>query len=85
MKSLYLSKRNLLTLLSKLERLENGEQSACSLIKAKTNVGKYAQTDEVLVIAVPDKEYYSDQQRDPGHVFYRGEQNIAHVPIYFEP
>ena len=69
MKALYLSKRNLLTLLSKLERLENGEQTACSLVKYRNPVGKYIQSDEaVLIMAVPDNEYYADQQRPAGVV-----------------
>ena len=69
MKALYLSKRNLLTLLSKLERLENGEQTACSLVKHRNPVGKYIQSDEaVLIMAVSDDEYYSDQKRSAGVV-----------------
>ena len=69
MKSLYLSKRNLLTLLSKIERFENGQETACSLIKYRNDKGQYVQTDDaVLVIAVPDSLYYSSQERAPGEV-----------------
>ena len=57
----YLSKRNLLTLLAKLEREEAGEVTACALIKNKGADPTYQQTmDKIMVIAVSDKEYYKD-------------------------
>lgn len=69
MKQIYLSKRNLLTLLSKLERLEKGETTACTLIKYRHNKGQFLQSDDaILVTAVPDDIYYSDQQRGAGDV-----------------
>lgn len=69
MKTLYLSKRNLLTLLSKIERFENGQETACSLVKYRNDKGPYVQTDDaVLVIAVPDKFYYESQDRIAGDV-----------------
>lgn len=64
MDRIYLSRRNLLALLSKLDRQAKGEATACTLIKFN-NSGDYPQTmDECLVTAVEDCVYYSD--RKPG-------------------
>lgn len=66
---LFLSKRNLLTLLSKLERAERGESTACALIKSKGPSPDFQQTmDEIMVVAVLDDEYYSAQGRVAGEV-----------------
>ena len=65
----YLSRRNLLTLLSKLDRSrDNGDKSACTLLKRDTKNPKYPQTpcDLVFVTAVEDEDYYTD--REPGAV-----------------
>lgn len=62
---LYLSKRNLLTLLSKLERLEQGDQTACAIVKYANPTDPYCNTmDSVMVIAIPDNEFYTN--RAPG-------------------
>ena len=62
---IYLSKRNLLTLLSKLERLEQGDQTACAIVKYANPTDPYCNTiDEVMVIAIPDNEFYTN--RAPG-------------------
>lgn len=64
---IYLSKRNLLTLLSKLERFEQGEETACSIIKFANPLDPYCNTlDQVAVIAIPDEKYYIT--REPGFV-----------------
>ena len=66
----YLSRRNLLTLLSKLDRDAAGEDTACTLIKCKQKDGTaYNQTmKEIMVIAVQDEDYYTAQNRQAGFV-----------------
>jgi len=65
---LYLSKRNLLTLLSKLERLERGEATACTIIKFKIDTDPYRQTmTSIAVIAIPDEKYYTNRAAGPMH------------------
>ena len=67
---LYLSRRNLLTLLSKLDRAKAGEDTACALIKSDPVHPVYPQTsDSCMVIAVEDDDYYID--RNPGSVHPR--------------
>ena len=62
---LFLSRRNLLVLLSKLDRVKNGGESACTIIKRDDTHKKYPQSHPSIVItAVEDEEYYSD--RGPG-------------------
>jgi hypothetical protein len=66
-KKLYLSKRNLLVLLSKLERKSRGEKTACTIEKYRNSSDPFVNDfDEILVIAVPDEEFYVN--RDPGIV-----------------
>lgn len=66
----YLSRRNLLTLLSKLDRDAAGEDTACTLIKVKQPRGSaYNQTmKSIMIIAVQDEEYYPAQNRSAGTV-----------------
>lgn len=66
----YLSRRNLLTLISKLDRDTAGEETACALIKVKQKAGTaYNQTmKEIMVIAVQDEDYYPAQNRSAGEV-----------------
>ena len=67
MHKVYLSRRNLLTLLSKLDRRELGEYTQCAIIKTDTVHPVYPQTmKEIAVIAVEDSDYYID--RLPGQV-----------------
>jgi hypothetical protein len=62
----YLSKRNILTLLSKLDRAKSGDFSACTIIKNDTTHKKYPQSMEsIIVTAHEDGEqpvlyYYAD-------------------------
>ena len=64
---IYLSERNLRTLLSKLERYKAGEATECTLIKYANQLDPYCQTmDSVAVIAIPDSKYYVN--RAPGEV-----------------
>jgi len=56
---IYLSKRNLLTLLSKLERFEQGQETKCAIIKYANPLDPYCNTmDEIMVIAIPDEKFY---------------------------
>jgi hypothetical protein len=67
--TVYLSRRNLQTLLNKLDRKARGEETACTIDKNRQTSGYYQQTMSTLrVIAVDDDEYYSSQQRLPGDV-----------------
>lgn len=67
MNVVYLSRRNLLTLLNKLDRVQRGENSACAIIKHDNVHPKYP-TDcaLVLIAAVEDDAYYT--KRNPGQV-----------------
>jgi hypothetical protein len=67
MHQIYLSRRNLLTLLSKLDRQLEGQMTACSIIKHDGQDEKFNQTLPIVcVTAVEDKVYYGDRQ--PGLV-----------------
>jgi hypothetical protein len=67
----YLSRRNLITLLSKLDRnlLEPGS-SACTLIKSDNIHPVYPQTMEhIMVTAVEDRDYYNERMAGLVHPF----------------
>jgi len=67
MVTVYLSRRNLLTLLSKLDRKKAGEQTACAVIKSDTTHPVYPCSHPWIYIqAVEDEDYYTD--RPPGEV-----------------
>jgi hypothetical protein len=66
MQTLYLTRRNLLTLLSKLDRKKNGEETACMLWKRDTLHPEYPSSDVIVITALEDEEYYTD--RKPGAV-----------------
>jgi hypothetical protein len=76
---IYLSRRNLVALLSKLDRLEAGEVTACTIIKHRNpNVPAYQQTmDTCKVVAVPDEVFYSAQQRPAGAMVEAEEVKLA--------
>lgn len=67
MQRLYLTRRNLQTLLNKLDRnkLQPGSSEAC-LAKTDTVHPKYPCSDAIYVYALEDAEYYGD--RLPGEV-----------------
>jgi hypothetical protein len=72
MKHVYLSRRNLLTLLSKLDRVAvHGDTSACTIIKQDTVHPTYPCSDKIAVTALEDAEYYTD--REPGRVHPKDE------------
>jgi hypothetical protein len=64
MQQLYLTRRNLLSLLSKLDRQKKGERTFCTLVKSDTIHPYYPSTDVITVTAVEDEDYYVD--RAPG-------------------
>lgn len=62
MEQIYLTRRNLLSLLNKLDRKAEGEDTACTIVKRDNQHPKYPQTlDECAVTAVEDVDYYSDR------------------------
>lgn len=57
-----LSRRNLLTLLSKLDGVKAGEPSFCTLVKHDTKHPTHPQTHlSITVSAVEDEDYYVDR------------------------
>ncbi len=70
----YLSRRNLLTLLNKLDaNVKVPGTSKCTLIKSDNEHPKYPQSHpEIYVTAVEDAEYYTN--REPGET--------KHAPVY---
>lgn len=76
MEHIFLSRRNLLTLLSKLDRRQAGELTHCEIIKRDREHKTFPQSmDSIRVIAVEDAKYYTD--RDPGVVHPRDEAVIG--------
>jgi hypothetical protein len=70
----FLSRRNLLTLLSKLDRKEKGDQTACTLIKHQVPGDKYQQSMRAIIVtAVEDDDYYGN--RNPGIVHPKDDPN----------
>ena len=75
---IYLSKRNLLVLLSKLDRFEKGEETKCAIIKNKCVTDPYCNTiEQVAIIAVPDEHFYVNRQ--PGAMLPVDEQRVKDV------
>ena len=68
MEQVYLSRRNLLTLLSKLDRNKVAPgSSACTIVKSDNAHPKFSQSmTDIAVTAVEDKDYYVD--REPGEI-----------------
>ena len=64
---LFLSRRNLQVLLSKLDRKQAGDQTHCAIIKRQGPSNNFRQTAPVVVVAaVEDDEYYGAQDRPAG-------------------
>ena len=74
MQQVYLTRRNLLTLLSKLDRVKAGEASMCTILKQDTAHPKYPCSDDVHVTAVEDADYYID--RPAGRMHPLDEKNL---------
>lgn len=66
MQRVYLTRRNLLTLLSKLDRQAAGEVTASTIVKQDTQHPQYPCTDVIAVTAIQDSAYYID--RKPGEI-----------------
>lgn len=71
MHHIYLSRRNLLTLLSKLDRQKDGQKTTVTIVKNDTVHPKYPATVVTIVTAVEDDDYY--YERRPGRVHPRDE------------
>lgn len=77
MEQVFLSRRNLQTLLNKLDRVKLGEQSFCTLIKNDNTNPMYPQSmPQVMITAVEDDEYYA--VRTPGEVLPVDAPSAAH-------
>jgi len=78
METLYLSRRNLEALLSKLDRRAAGEETRCTIEKYRQPSSHYQQTmDFISVVAVEDDEYYNSQGRHPGEMHPSDEANLT--------
>lgn len=64
MNTVYLTRRNLETLLNKLDRAKGRPFSNQGLLKNDTKHPEYPCSDRTLVLVVEDEEYYTD--RNPG-------------------
>lgn len=67
MQTVYLTRRNLLTLLSKLDRAKAGQQTERTIIKQDTAHKTYPCSDIIAVTAVEDADYYGDRNPGPMH------------------
>lgn len=66
MERIYLSRRNLMMLLSKLDRVKDGEDSACTIIKYQNHDDPFTQTmDAVTVTALEDDALYLGRRAGP--------------------
>ena len=67
MQQVYLTRRNLLTLLNKLAASKVDKSVSTSILKRDNTHPVYPQSDtEIFVTALEDEEYYT--HRDAGHV-----------------
>ena len=68
MNQVYLSRRNLLSLLSKLDRQAAGENTFCTIIKCDSQHPLFPQTmNEIHVCAVEDEVYYAHREAGAVH------------------
>jgi hypothetical protein len=91
----YLSRRNLLTLLSKLDHKATGGETQCTIIKNDNGHPNFKQSmKSIQVIAVDDEEYYADHQpgpvikfetpQPPGYVFHLEDTTQPHEERYYD-
>lgn len=66
MEQIFLTRRNLLTLLSKLDRKKVGDFTYCTIIKQDTVHPRYPCSSPCRITAIEDADYYTD--REPGPV-----------------
>lgn len=76
MEQVVLSRRNLNILLSKLDRVKNGDASVCTIIKGiDPNAPEHLRnTNVIAVIAVEDEVLYA--HRNPGPMHPKDEENV---------
>ena len=78
MQTVYLSRRNILTLLSKLDRQKAGEETACAIDLLNGNIINVpppaAMGDGVIVVPVSDEEMYAN--RSAGEMHPADEANL---------
>lgn len=74
MATVYLTRRNLLTLLSKLDRCKAGEKTTKAIIKNDTQHPEYPCSESTVVVAVEDEDYYTI--RKPGGIIVSDEVTI---------
>lgn len=55
MHRVYISRRNILTLLSKLDRVKAGDSSACTIYKCDNQHAKYPQTMEQIAVSAVEE------------------------------
>lgn len=73
---IFLSRRNLMTLLSKLNRAAAGDNTACTVVKFRIPTDPFVQTiDAIAVTAVEDSDYYVN--RGAGAMHPKDEVSIA--------
>lgn len=66
----FLSRRNLLSLLSKLDRVAEGQHSYCTIVKRDTEHPTHPQTHpEIELVAVEDGDYYVERSAGFVHPF----------------
>lgn len=65
MQQVYLTRRNLLTLLSKLDRAKAGETTERTIIKTDVVHPVYPCSDTLRITALEDAEYYTDRELGP--------------------
>lgn len=73
MNYIYLTRRNLQTLINKLDRHATGDTNGRTIIKYDTTHPKYPASTVTVVSAVENEEYYKD--RTPGDVHHKDQPN----------
>lgn len=73
MEQIFLTRRNLKALLSKLDRHASGDQTFCTIVKFDMTHLKYPCTVQTAITAVEDADYYTD--REAGAVFPEDDQS----------
>ena len=75
---IYLSRRNLEVLLSKLDRKKAGEDTHCTIVKFKNKDDPFVQTlAKVSIQAVEDEEYYVN--RPAGAMHEKDVKEVRHT------
>lgn len=76
MEIIYLTRRNLLTLLAKLDKVKQGEASHRCIVKQDIAHKTFPCTNPTMIFALEDDEYYTD--REPGEV----DESLVYVGQY---